>query len=113
MVLRGVGHHFDDAFGSPVGRRDCRPGQAKAARQRRSHAVSIEELAFDFRVLYDVFRERVELRFELQIKAEACHDSEQPTLLGLRDRERLKQPPVVPGQVGPALLFPDIHILLI
>ena len=109
VVPRGVDRHFHHAFGPPVGRRDGGGGNAEAARDRRSHAGAVKGLAFDLRALDDVFRERFELRLELQVEAESRHASEEPALRQTRGRERLKEPPIVPGQVGPSRPLPDVH----
>ena len=108
-VPRGVERHFHHAFGPPVGRRDGGVGNAEAARDRRSHAAAVEDLAFDLRALDDVFRERFKLRLELQVEAEPRHAPEEPALRQARGGERLKEPPFVPGQVGPSRPLPDVH----
>ena len=96
VIPRSVEHHLHDAFGPPVSLRDGGCSHAEATRKRGTHAITVKNLAFDLRALDDVFRQRFELRFELQVEAEACHTSEKPALLQTRRRERLKQPPYRP-----------------
>ena len=72
-VLGRVEHHLDHAVDVAVRRGEGSDIHAEAAGDRGSHLILVEQFAFDFAGLEDVFGEGLENRFSAQVEAERMH----------------------------------------
>jgi hypothetical protein len=109
IVLCRVEHHFDHALDIPVGRRQRPDVDAEAAGDRGAHLVLVQELAFDFRGLEDILRQRLEHGLFLQAETQGLHASDKPPLPVADSRQRCCNRLIFPAEPGPISVFVDVH----
>ena len=108
VVLCRVQHHLDDAFDVTVRRLQTADIDPQPARDRRPDLVRVQPLAFDLAALQHVFGERTEHALLFDLEAKRLHLADQAPLEMSGSRQRSRQPPVIPTELGPLRKLMDI-----
>jgi hypothetical protein len=108
VLLRGVEHHFDDAFHVAVGGRQRSHFHSEAARDRGPYLILVEDFAFDLAGLEYVFCQGLEDGFLAERKTERLHTANEAALAMPDSCKLLGKAALIPLEFGPIRQFMDI-----
>ncbi|MDR6954772.1 hypothetical protein J2X65_004148 [Ancylobacter sp. 3268] len=100
IVLRGIEHHFHDAFDMAIGGDQAGNIHAEAAGDRGTDLFPVKHLAFDLAGLQNVFGQHMD-DFLAKREAKCLHAADQPPLSMSHGREALDELLIAPVQIRP------------
>ena len=109
IVLRGIEHHLDHPLDVPVGRRQRADVDAEAAGDRGAHLVLVEDFAFDFRGLEDIFRQGLKDGLFLQAESQSLHAANEPPLAVAHGGQTGCNGLIRPAKMRPVPEFVDVR----